>query len=197
MRTSCELPWPMMSCGRKGRVRPAPQWTQRPNMQVDPRRASVQKRRPSRTEEHGARRARALRPRRVCSLPSAVSSPSADDYEGFELIARRMWVVLPSSWFRATWDWVLIAFVLYNIVTIPLDMCVAACASSRLGKEDRSTSLCGCALCVVCAQLLPGRRSYSRLGARDQHHGRHLLYLRRRPQLPHGLLSRRRSQSSH
>jgi hypothetical protein len=46
-----------------------------------------------------------------------------DDYEGYELIARRMWVILPSSWFRVVWDWVLILFVLYNLVFIPLEMC--------------------------------------------------------------------------
>lgn len=46
-----------------------------------------------------------------------------DDYEGYELIARRMKVILPSSWFRASWDWVLIILVLYNLVSIPLEIC--------------------------------------------------------------------------
>ena len=45
-----------------------------------------------------------------------------DDYEGFEVIARRMWVILPSSWFRATWDWILVVFVVYNMISIPLEM---------------------------------------------------------------------------
>ena len=45
-----------------------------------------------------------------------------DDYEGFEVIARRMWVILPSSWFRATWDWILVIFVVYNMISIPLEM---------------------------------------------------------------------------
>ena len=45
------------------------------------------------------------------------------DYEGFELIAWRMRVILPTSWARVTWDWVLITLVLYNLVSIPLEMC--------------------------------------------------------------------------
>lgn len=51
---------------------------------------------------------------------------TADDYEGYELIAARMRILLPNSWFRASWDWVLIMLVLYNLIVIPLDMCVAA-----------------------------------------------------------------------
>ena len=51
-------------------------------------------------------------------------TPAAfDDYEGYEVIAKRMHIILPSSWFRAVWDWILILLVLYNLVSIPLEMC--------------------------------------------------------------------------
>ena len=45
------------------------------------------------------------------------------DYEGIEKIARRMRILLPNSWFRSTWDWVLICFVLYDLINIPLEIC--------------------------------------------------------------------------
>ena len=46
-----------------------------------------------------------------------------DDVEGIEQIARRMRVILPNSYFRSTWDWVLIMLVLYNLVNIPIEIC--------------------------------------------------------------------------
>lgn len=48
---------------------------------------------------------------------------TSDDYEGYEIIARRMGVLLPSNWFRVVWDWVLILFVLYNLVSLPVEIC--------------------------------------------------------------------------
>jgi hypothetical protein len=53
----------------------------------------------------------------------STSEKGHDDYEGYELIARRMWIILPSSWFRASWDWFLILLVLYNLVSIPIEKC--------------------------------------------------------------------------
>ena len=54
---------------------------------------------------------------------SSLSEMEDPDYEGVEEIARRMRVLLPNSWFRSTWDWVLIGLVMYNLINIPLEIC--------------------------------------------------------------------------
>jgi hypothetical protein len=59
--------------------------------------------------------------RRSTALAKGFSTD--DDFEGFEIIARRMRVILPQSLFRSTWDWVLICLVLYSLVMIPLEIC--------------------------------------------------------------------------
>ena len=46
-----------------------------------------------------------------------------DHFEGYEVIAARMRVILPQSFFRTTWDWLLIVLVVYNLVSIPLEIC--------------------------------------------------------------------------
>ena len=45
------------------------------------------------------------------------------DFEGLELVARRMWIILPTHPFRVAWDWVLIVCVLYSAITVPLEVC--------------------------------------------------------------------------
>ena len=47
-----------------------------------------------------------------CKKPPSASDVTDDDYEGIEKIASRMGVILPNSWFRSSWDWVLIVLVL-------------------------------------------------------------------------------------
>ena len=59
-------------------------------------------------------------------MPQAktATEPALDDYEGYEVIAWRMRVILPTTWFRVLWDWILIGLVLYNLVSIPLEICL-------------------------------------------------------------------------
>ena len=48
---------------------------------------------------------------KICPRPmprKKQDEKALDDYEGFELIAWRMRILLPNSWFLAVWDWVLI-----------------------------------------------------------------------------------------
>ena len=59
-------------------------------------------------------------------MPQAktATEPALDDYESYEVIAWRMRVILPTTWFRVLWDWILIGLVLYNLVSIPLEICL-------------------------------------------------------------------------
>ena len=47
---------------------------------------------------------------------------NVEDFEGVESIARRMRIILPTSTFRARWDWWIIVLVVYNAVSIPLEI---------------------------------------------------------------------------
>ena len=47
---------------------------------------------------------------------------NVEDFEGVESIARRMRIILPTSTFRARWDWWIILLVVYNAVSIPLEI---------------------------------------------------------------------------
>ena len=62
-------------------------------------------------------------PRRICRPPIRLSTTPHDDFEGLDIIMWRMRIIPPNSWFRSSWDWVLIMFVLYNLVSIPIEIC--------------------------------------------------------------------------
>ena len=47
---------------------------------------------------------------------------NVEDFEGVESIARRMRIILPTSTFRARWDWWIIVLVVYNAVSILLEI---------------------------------------------------------------------------
>ena len=55
--------------------------------------------------------------------PSRLSTTPHGDFEGLDIIMWRMRIIPPNSWFRSSWDWVLIMFVLYNLVSIPIEIC--------------------------------------------------------------------------
>ena len=57
---------------------------------------------------------------------------SGDEFEGVEQIARRMMIVLPSSAFRTSWDYIVIALVIFSILHTPLKMCALLAFSCAL-----------------------------------------------------------------
>lgn len=48
-----------------------------------------------------------------------------DDFEGIEQIAWRMFILLPTSTTRTSWDWLMVVLVLYSLINTPLQICFA------------------------------------------------------------------------
>jgi hypothetical protein len=59
-----------------------------------------------------------------------------DDFEGPELVAKRMRLVLPHAPWKVAWDWVVIALVLYNAYMVPFDIAFGICGGGGLLALD-------------------------------------------------------------
>ena len=59
---------------------------------------------------------------RTISNTFGITEDSELDFEGLSTIARRKRIILPTSTFRGFWDWFIIVLVLYNAVSIPLEI---------------------------------------------------------------------------
>ena len=59
---------------------------------------------------------------RTISNTFGITEDSERDFEGLSTIARRKRIILPTSTFRGFWDWFIIVLVLYNAVSIPLEI---------------------------------------------------------------------------
>ena len=59
-----------------------------------------------------------------------------EDYEGPELIARRMRLVVPNGPRKVLWDWLIIVLVLYNAYMIPFDLAFDLCLGAGLLAVD-------------------------------------------------------------
>lgn len=55
-----------------------------------------------------------------------------EDFEGPELVAKRMRLVLPHAPWKITWDWIVIVLVLYNAYMVPFDIAFNVCGGAGL-----------------------------------------------------------------
>lgn len=58
---------------------------------------------------------------------SAAFAIRRDDYEGPEVVARRMHLIVPEGRRKIIWDWLIICFVLYNALEVPFDLAFNLC----------------------------------------------------------------------
>ena len=61
---------------------------------------------------------------------------SSREYEGPELIARRMHLIIPDSPRKTAWDWVIIFLVCYNSFMVPFDLAFDLCLGVGLQAFD-------------------------------------------------------------
>lgn len=102
------------------------------------------------------------------------------EFEGLEMIAKRMWIILPSQPFRIAWDWILIIFVLYSAITVPME---GAAWPEQTARVEPSS--------VRRILILPGSLLSIQQGdlrARLRPHCGRILHERHRAQLSHCLL---------
>lgn len=71
------------------------------------------------------------------------------EYEGPELIAARMHLILPEGRRKIIWDWLILAFVLYNAMMVPFDLAFNLCLGVGMLMVDVTVDTLFIVDCII------------------------------------------------